>query len=78
MLGLSVHIYVYTVYVGCVNMCLRQTYTLINPPDVKCVVLVLGAKIQIFKEGSTLYMGARISKFLWLLGINEKLIHFYS
>ena len=43
-------------------MCLRQMYTLINPPGVKCFVLVLGAKIPNFKEGSTLYIGARFSR----------------
>ena len=44
---------------------------MINPLGGKCVVLVLRPILTIFKEGSTLYKGARISKFVWLLGINE-------
>ena len=47
---------------------------MINPLGGRCVVLILRAILPIFKEGSTLYMGARTSKFLWLLGINEKII----
>ena len=49
--------------------------TKINPMSSKCTLSILRDKIPIFKEESTLYMGARILKFICQLGSDEKMAH---
>ena len=58
----SVSVYVFKSVCEVCEQMLTKLLTPVNPPCINCVILVLGTKRHIFKEGSTLYKGARVSK----------------